>query len=129
MKIHHIAIWVKDLEKMKKFYLNYFNCRSNNKYRNINTLFESYFLEFSEGTKLELMKMPSIPDNMNDIYKQYIGLIHFSISVGDKETVIALTEKLNADGYKIVSDAEETGDGFFESCVLDPEENRIEITI
>jgi len=128
MKIHHIAIWTKDIENMKNFYVKYFGFNANNKYSNAAYLFESYCLEFSDGAKLELMKMPSVPGNKNDIYKQYTGLIHFAISAGSKENVKALTEKLRTDGYEIVSEPEETGDGFFESCILDPEKNRIEIT-
>lgn len=31
MKIDHLAIWVDDLEKMREFYLNYFNVTSNEK--------------------------------------------------------------------------------------------------
>jgi lactoylglutathione lyase len=32
------------------------------------------------------------------------------------------------DGYKCVSDPRRTGDGYFESVVLDPEGNRVEIS-
>ena len=84
MKINHIAIWTKDIENMKDFYTKYFNCKANEKYNNYKRLFESYFLEFNGATKLEIMKMPSIPENNNDIEKQYIGLIHFAISVGSR---------------------------------------------
>jgi lactoylglutathione lyase len=125
--IHHLAIWTKDLENMRKFYLTYFQCKSNQKYNNAKNSFESYFLEFDGGAKLELMTMPSIPDNLNDARRQNIGLMHFSVSVGTREKVIALTQRLRADGYEIVSEPRETGDGFFESCILDPEGNRVEL--
>lgn len=73
------------------------------------------------------MKMKSIPENRNDIMRQYLGLVHFAISTGNREQVIALTNKIKNDGYTILSEPRETGDGYFESCILDPEGNRVEI--
>lgn len=87
MKIEHIAIWVKDLEQMKVFYEKYFGGKPNEKYRNEKKGFESYFISFDSGARLELMQMPQIPDSKNDIYEQFMGLIHFAISVGSKELV------------------------------------------
>lgn len=127
MKIEHIAIWTQDIEKLKAFYMKYFHAQSNDKYINTSKSFESYFLSFDSGTRLELMHNPHIPSNKNDPHFQYIGFIHFAISVGSEQAVIDLTEKLRADGYEIISEPRKTGDGYFESCILDPENNRIEI--
>jgi lactoylglutathione lyase len=129
MKIHHVAIWTKDIENMKNYYVKYFGCKSNQKYCNKISSFESYFLEFENGPTLELMQMPMIPENMNNIDKQNIGLIHIALSVGSKDIVDTITGRLKQDGYRIVSEPRVTGDGYYESCVLDPESNRIEITI
>lgn len=129
MKIEHLAIWVQDLEKMKTFYTAYFEGKAGEKYRNEKKNFSSYFLSFKEGCRLELMHKPEIPSNVNDLTKEYIGIIHFAVSVGSKEKVDELTEKLRTDGYKVVGETRWTGDGYYESVVLDPEENRIEITI
>lgn len=60
MKIEHIAIWVNDLEGMKKFYETYFNCQSNTKYHNREKKFESYFLTFESGARLEIMRKEGI---------------------------------------------------------------------
>ncbi|WP_335789507.1 VOC family protein [Brachyspira intermedia] len=49
MKIAHIAVWVKDLENIKNFYIKYFNCTCNDKYVNEKKGFESYFLKFEKG--------------------------------------------------------------------------------
>ena len=129
MKIEHLAIWVNDLEGMKRFYETYFHGKANTKYRNDKKQFESYFLTFSEGCRLELMNRPDIPQNINDLMKEYIGIIHFAISVGSKETVDTLTETLRKDGFPIVGEPRWTGDGYYESVVLDPEKNRIEVTV
>jgi lactoylglutathione lyase len=128
MKIEHIAIWTKDLESLKDFYIRYFDVSAGHKYINPVKKFESYFLSFSEGCRLELMQMPGIPPSLNDVFKQFSGLIHFAISVGSKEKVDALTEQLRKDGYAIVGEPRTTGDGYYESVALDPEGNRIEIT-
>ena len=129
MKIEHLAIWVKDLEKMKFFYQKYFNAQSNELYTNSSKNFRSYFLSFESGCRLELMYKPEIPDNLNDLEKQYTGLIHFAVSVGNKEKVDILTEQLRADNCQIIGEPRTTGDGYYESVVLDPEGNRIEITV
>ena len=73
--------------------------------------------------------MPSIPLNLNNSFSQYLGLIHFAVSVGSKEKVDELTARLRSDGYEIVGEPRVTGDGYYESCILDPDGNRIEITI
>ncbi len=129
MKIDHLAIWVRDLEKMKAFYETYFRGNAGNLYHNSQKGFSSYFLSFEGGCRLELMHRPTIPQNANDHLKQYTGLIHFAIAVGSKEKVDSLTEQLKGAGYKVVGEPRITGDGYYESVILDPEDNRIEITI
>lgn len=128
MKIEHIAIWVRDLEKIRIFYETYFGAKSNDIYFNSKHEFSSYFLTFDGVTRLELMQIPSIPESLNNPYQQFIGFIHLAISVGSKEKVIYLTNRLADDGYEVLDGPRYTGDGYFESTVLDPEKNRIEIT-
>lgn len=55
------------------------------------------------------------------------GYIHLAFSVGSKEEVRNLTNRLSCDGYEVISEPRTTGDGYYESCVLDPEGNLIEI--
>ncbi len=129
MKIEHIAIWTNDIERLKNFYSTYFKVISNSKYINRINDFQSYFLSFGDGARIELMQRPDIPDNVNDPRKQNLGLIHIAISVGSKQLVRELTNSLKNDGYTIISEPKLTGDGYFESCVLDPDNNRIEITV
>lgn len=128
MRITHIAIWTNNLENLKNFYLEYFNGKSNQKYRNINKGFESYFISFDDGAKLELMSKIDIYEEKNKITKEYLGICHFAISVGSKQMVKELTEVLRRDGYLVIGEPRTTGDGFYESVVLDPDKNRIEIT-
>ncbi|NNK96137.1 MAG: glyoxalase [Desulfobacterales bacterium] len=129
MIIEHLAIWVKDLEDMKSFYQKYFGARANRGYFNKDKGFSSYFLSFQSGTRLEIMHMATIPDSKNDPIKQAIGLIHLAFSVGSIEKVNSLTQRLKTNGFKVLDGPRKTGDGYYESAVLDPENNRIEITI
>ncbi|MBO0935076.1 VOC family protein [Fibrella sp. HMF5335] len=129
MHIEHLAIWVRDLERMRTFYETYFAATANKKYVNGAKGFSSYFLSFPRGgPRLELMQMPGIPDTKNDALAQFSGLIHFAVSVGTEATVDALTERLRADGLVVVGEPRRTGDGYYESVILDPEGNRIEVT-
>jgi lactoylglutathione lyase len=129
MKIEHIALWTKDLERLRIFYERYFHVKVGEKYINPKRQFESYFLSFEDGCRLELMQMPTVPDSNNDIYQQFTGFIHFAVSTGSKEKVDELTHLLKQDGYKILDGPRTTGDGYYESVVLDPDNNRVEITI
>lgn len=129
MQIEHIAIWTKQLEILKDFYVKYFKASANEKYHNPKKSFSSYFLSFENGCRLELMEKEGIPANINNIYNEYTGLIHFAISVGSKEKVNEITEIFRNDGFEIIGEPRTTGDGYYESVILDPDKNRIEITI
>lgn len=127
MKIEHLAIWVNDLEKMKDFYMKYFDMKSNSMYVNEKKQFSSYFLSFNSGTRIELMKRPDIePQNSNKGIVN--GLTHFAISLESKKAVEELTELLRKDGYAILGEPRTTGDGYFESVIADPEGNPVELT-
>ena len=125
MKIGHIAIWTKDLEALKEFYTHYFGGVSNEKYINPVTKFESFFISFETGAKLELMRKPSI--DKQRAHEESIGLTHIAFTLGSKEAVLSLTETLRSEGFRIVGEPRTSGDGYFESVVLDAEGNRIEL--
>ena len=129
MRIEHLAIWVKDLEKMRQFYEHYFDGKSNDKYINPTKNFSSYFISFDTGARLELMYKPEIGGKGVEDSAQHLGIIHFAVSVGSEAKVVELTEKLRKAGYKILGETRWTGDGYYESVVADPEGNIIEITI
>ena len=130
MKIEHIAIWTTQLEELKAFYEKYFSAQAGEKYINKKRYFESYFLSFpSGGTRLEIMRIPTIEDFRLDKKTHYAGYIHLAISVGSKDEVDNLTLKLKVDGYIVFDEPRTTGDGYYESVILDPDNNHIEITI
>ena len=128
MKIDHVALYCLDLEGMKEFFIRYFNGVSNEMYHNPKTGLKTYILSF-EGSdaRLELMTRPEVVNEEENIYRQ--GLIHLSFSVGSKEKVDSLTKLLNEDGYQVLSGPRTTGDGYYESCIVGPEKILIEITV
>jgi lactoylglutathione lyase len=129
MKIDHLAIWVDDLEGMRMFYTTYFGATAGDRYHNPTKRFTSYFLSFgSHAARLELMHRPDVVDSSpsRGLVK---GITHVAFSVGSKEAVDSLTNRLRAEGYTIFSEARTTGDGYYESVVLDPEGNHLELTV
>ena len=127
MKIEHIAIWCRDLEKMKAFYERYFDAKAGEKYVNSQKGFSSYFLRFSEGCRLELMHREDIRDQKSS-EEETPGLAHIAFSAGSRERVDQVTARLRADGHRISGEPRTTGDGYYESTIRDPEGNLIEIT-
>ena len=127
MKIEHVALYVKDLERAKNFFENYFQAVSNDEYHNKNTGFRSYFLSFDSGTRLEIMNKPDMIDREKPLAAT--GFIHIALSIGSKEKVDDLTRQLKNDGFIVISGPRITGDGYYESCIVDMEGNQIEITV
>lgn len=127
MKIDHIAIYVNDLDGVRDFFVRYFDATPGQRYRNDRTGFESYFMTFDSGARLEIMTRPDI----DDIDKNHLrtGYAHLAISLGSRQAVDSLTARLSADGYMVISGPRTTGDGYYESCILGPENNLIELTI
>lgn len=128
MKIEHIAVYTLDLEKLKTFYETYFGAVSNDKYINDKKGFSSYFLSFGDGARLEIMQQESVPRSGNDPHQQFTGFIHIAFQLESEKAVDELTQRLVDEGYEKIAGPRRTGDGYYESCILDPDNNRIEIT-
>lgn len=129
MRIDHLALWTDDLERVRNFYVTYFDAVAGLGYRNPAKGFESVFLSFSDGARLEFMKTSTLSPVVIPAGAQRMGLTHFAMSVGSEERVDALTRRLRDDGYPVLDGPRRTGDGYYESVVLDPDGNRIEITV
>ena len=127
MKIEHIAMFVNDLEKARDFFRKYLGATSNDGYHNKDTGFRSYFLSFDDGARIEIMNKPGVSDVDKNLERT--GYSHIAFSVGSSQEVDRLTKQLSMDGFKIISGPRTTGDGYYESCIVAIEDNRIEITI
>ncbi len=128
-RIEHVAVWTRDLERLKAFYERYFAARAGGKYINPRRCFESYFLSFGSGARLELMQTPVVAEPPRDPRDQVVGYVHLAISVGSEQRVDEITARLRTDDYRVLEEPRRTGDGYYESVVLDPDGNRVEITI
>lgn len=126
MKLEHVALWVKDLEGAKDFFIKYFGAFPNEGYHNEKTGFRSYFLSFDDGARLEIMSSPLFEESEKSVYRS--GYAHVAISLGSKEAVDELSERFKADGFKILSGPRTTGDGYYESAIIGFEGNVVEIT-
>ena len=128
--IEHIALWASDIENLKNFYDDYFDAEVSTKYYNREKGFQSYFLKFKTGARLEIMQRPDIKQvNLDNHDQEFIGFAHLAFSLGSKNAVDNLSRKLVSDGYTHLSGPRYTGDGYYESVFLDPENNRIELTL
>lgn len=128
MNINHVAIWAEDIELLSDFYARYFNVAVGPSYHNPVKRLTTCFLTFPGGdAKLEIMNEPEIVDR--DISRKFKGLCHLAISLGSKDRVDELTEEMRSEGVRILGNPRTTGDGYYESVVLDPEGNIVELTI
>ena len=124
MKLHHIAIWSFRLEELKEFYVRFLGGKSNEKYVNPKKGFESYFISFDEGPSLELMSRPDVQNTV--VEENRVGLTHLAFTFPGQEEVLRFTEEMRSEGYTIAGEPRTSGDGYFESVILDPDGNRIE---
>jgi lactoylglutathione lyase len=127
MRIHHIAIWTGDLERLRSFYQMYFSAHCGKKYENPAKGYSSYFLYFDDGASIEIMQREDIPVSQLAPGQQVVGYTHLSLAVGSEEEVNRLAAQLVADGFPLVDGPRRTGDGYYEAVVLDPDGNRVEI--
>ena len=58
MKIEHVAIWVKNIDKVCEFYRKYFGGIVHSLYYNPTKQFSSRFITFEDGARLEVMHRP-----------------------------------------------------------------------
>ena len=124
MKLHHIAIWTFRLEELKEFYVRFLGGKSNEKYVNPKKGLESYFISFDEGPSLELMSRPDVQNTV--VEENRVGLTHLAFTFPGQEEVLRFTEEMRSEGYTIAGEPRTSGDGYFESVILDPDGNRIE---
>lgn len=126
MKIAHAAIYTEHLETLRDFYCRWFGGSAGPRYENPKTGFSSYFVRFESGAALELMTVGGLAEP--ERREPSAGYTHVAFSTDSRRGVEDLTARMEAAGVEVVGGPRETGDGYYESCVLDPDGNRVEIT-
>ena len=127
IRIEHVALWTGDIERLAGFYAKYLGARIGPGYVNATKGFESRFLSFASGARMEVMSTSKLEPARYDPGVQRMGLTHLAFSLGGKNRVDELTATLRRDGFSVVDGPRRTGDGYYESVVLDPDGNRIEL--
>jgi lactoylglutathione lyase len=125
VRLEHVGLWVADLDRVAAFYAKYFGAQIGELYRNERKHFESRFLTFGGGARLEVMTRHDVTQPQPT---EQLGLAHVALCIGDEAAVDALAARLQADGVAPDSGPRRTGDGYYECVVRDPEGNRVEIT-
>ena len=128
-RIEHIALWTDDIERLAGFYAKYLGADVGPVYANPARGFESRFLSFASGARLELMRSSTLRPARYERGAQRMGLTHLAISLGEERRVDELTQVLRDAGFAVLDGPRRTGDGYYESVVLDPDGNRIELTV
>lgn len=127
MRIEHVALWTGDLERLRAFYVDVLGASAGPKYVNPRTGFESYFLSFAEGARLELMRRPDVAARAEAGSAEAHGWAHVALAVGSREAVDELAARLRARGQQVDSGPRQTGDGYYEVALRDPDGNRLEV--
>ena len=128
MRIAHVALWTRDLDRMVAFWTRLFGLTPGSVYASARRPgFASCFLRFPDGPTFELMTAPWLPA-ADAPGEDRPGWAHVAISVGSEERVRDLAVRM-ADEAALVSAPRWTGDGFYEAVVRDPDGNLVEITI
>jgi lactoylglutathione lyase len=124
MRIEHVGLWVRDIDKVAAFYSRYFGARVGALYQNARKGFESRFVSFGAGARLEIMKRTDVGQSAAT---ELLGFAHVALVVGDEAAVDALAARFVKDGVVPDSGPRRTGDGYYECVVRDPEGNRVEV--
>jgi lactoylglutathione lyase len=125
--LDHVALWVRDLDRMCAFYVEHFGAVAGERYENRGKGFASRFLGFDSGARLELMTSAQLSPVTHEPGAERMGLTHLSFRLGSQAAVDAMTTRLQSIGMVVLGRPRRTGDGYYESVVLDPEGNRIEL--
>jgi lactoylglutathione lyase len=127
-RLEHVAIWTEDLDRLASFYVRYFGARAGDRYVNEAKGFESLFLSFEHGARLEIMRTTRLALARCERGAERAGLTHLALSVGSTERVDELARRIAEDGHAVVDGPRRTGDGYYEAVVLDPDGTRVEVT-
>ena len=128
-RVEHVALLTEDIDRLARFYAQYLGATAGPKYANPAKGFESCFLTFQDGPRLELMKTSVLRPVKYESGTHRMGLTHLAFSLGSESRVDELTATLSEAGFAVKEGPRRTGDGYYESVVLDPDGHRLELTL
>ncbi len=125
--IHHVALWVRDLDQAAGFWASCFGAEIGEPYQSRRRPgFVSRFAILQGGTRVEIMAAPWIAGNEPSDERQ--GWDHIALSLDSRKAVDSFAARCEAMGV-LAAKPRETGDGFYEAVIRAPDGSRIEITV
>lgn len=82
MRIEHVALWTRDLEGLRAFYERDFGATAGPPYHNPKKQFQSCFLSFEGGARIELMHSPHIDEPGKA--GTHFGYAHLAVALGSE---------------------------------------------
>ena len=126
VQIEHIALTTCDLARQCGFYRQLGAVVSPAR-TDSDTGLTSCVLDFC-GIRIELFERPGSADAAGG--GRSTGLIHIGFALGSADSVDELTSVLAAAGHRVLEPPHRTGTpGRYESVVLDPDGNRLKLTV
>lgn len=124
MRLHHIAVWVSNLDEAAAFWQTYFAASVEDIYESKRQIgFRSRFAVLTDAQlRIELMTKPGLAATQS-----HLGWAHIALSLGSDEAVNEAAGRFAAD-QRLVLGPRKTGDGFYEAVVLGPDGLEIELT-
>lgn len=122
MRFGHVAIRVKDIDKMLDFYCNGLGLKEAFRIKNDDGSLRIVYLHISEGQYLELCLGGEKREDFDD--KKSLGVRHISFTVDDLKK---FKEEAESGGVKFDSDILDTRDHNINIWLFDPEGNKLEI--
>lgn len=124
LRVEHVGVWVRDLERVREFYVSLLGGRAGPLYENPRNGFRSYFISFDGGTRIELMSRTGRLDRGEAPVAE--GRTHIGFLLASANAVNDIVVRLGSSGVVVAGQPRTTGDGYYEAVVEDPEGNRIE---
>jgi lactoylglutathione lyase len=125
-RIDRLALWTTRLEPLRDFYAAQLGAQASAVYERPDGAGRAVFLDFC-GVGLELIEPPAGAEPPT--LPQVAGCPYIAFGLGSADAVDRLTARLAEAGHQVIEPPHRTGEGPYQSAVLDPDGNRVELTV
>jgi lactoylglutathione lyase len=125
-RIERLALQTGQPERLRDFYADRLGALVSPLYQDPHSGRRAIFLDFC-GVGLELIEPPADLDSAP--HRNGAGWVQIAFALGSADAVDRLTAGLAAAGHPIVEPPHRSWEGSYQSVLLDPDGNRIELTV
>jgi lactoylglutathione lyase len=126
-QIEHIALATNDVECLREFYL-LFGAVPASSSTDRDTGLRACVLDFF-SVRLELFELPRGREAVTR-QERSPGFVHLGFALGSADAVDELSKVIAAAGHRVLEHPHRSGElGRYESIVLDPDGNRVKLTV